>query len=131
VRCLPAGSLSRMVGAVAAGARVLRGHGDPAAGARAAGVASEDVADCDPPLPVCRVRVGVASKTPARPPSRAKLSRRGLQWPLEGMVCQHLSIARIAEDLAVSWGTAISAVLDEGRPVLIRKSTHLLPVCPD
>ncbi len=50
---------------------------------------------------------------------RAKLSRRGLWWALEGVVCQHLSIARIAEGLAVSWGTANSAVLDEGRRVLI------------
>ncbi|PZS34412.1 MAG: ISL3 family transposase, partial [Pseudonocardiales bacterium] len=50
---------------------------------------------------------------------RAKLSRRGLRWALEGVVCQHLSIARIAEGLGVSWGTANSAVLDEGRRVLI------------
>jgi len=28
---------------------------------------------------------------------RAKLSRRGLRWALEGIVCQHLTVARIAE----------------------------------
>ena len=32
---------------------------------------------------------------------RAKLSRRGLRWALEGIVCQHLSIARVAEGLGV------------------------------
>jgi len=36
---------------------------------------------------------------------RAKLSRRGLRWALEAIVCQHLSVARIAEALAVSWNT--------------------------
>jgi transposase len=50
---------------------------------------------------------------------RAKLSRRGLRWALEGIVCQHLSVARVAEGLAVAWNTANSAVLAEGRRVLI------------
>jgi transposase len=50
---------------------------------------------------------------------RAKLSRRALRWALEGIVCQHLSMARVAEGLAVSWNTANTAVLDEGRRVLI------------
>jgi transposase len=50
---------------------------------------------------------------------RAKLSRRGLRWALEGLVCQHLSVARIAEGLAVAWNTANDAVLAEGRRVLI------------
>ena len=50
---------------------------------------------------------------------RAKLSRRALRWALEGIVCQHLSMARIAEGLAVSWNTANTAVLNEGRRVLI------------
>ena len=30
---------------------------------------------------------------------RAKLSRRGLRWALEGIVCQHLTVARVAEGL--------------------------------
>ena len=42
---------------------------------------------------------------------RAKLSRRGLRWALEAIVCQHLSVARVAESLAVSWNTANNAVL--------------------
>ena len=50
---------------------------------------------------------------------RAKLSRRGLRWALEGIVCQHLTVARIAEGLGVSWNTANKAVLAEGRRVLI------------
>lgn len=37
---------------------------------------------------------------------RAELSRRGLRWALEGIVCQHLTVARIAEGLRVSWNTA-------------------------
>ena len=50
---------------------------------------------------------------------RAKLSRRALQWALEAIVCQHLSVARVAEGLAVSWNTANNAVLAEGRRLLI------------
>jgi transposase len=34
-------------------------------------------------------------------------------------VCQHLSVARVAEGLAVSWNTANNAVLAEGQRVLI------------
>ncbi len=37
---------------------------------------------------------------------RAKLSRRGLRWALAGIVCQHLSIARVAAGLGVAWNTA-------------------------
>jgi len=50
---------------------------------------------------------------------RAKLSRRGLRWALEAIVCQHLSVARVAEGLGVSWNTANNAVLAEGQRVLI------------
>jgi transposase len=50
---------------------------------------------------------------------RAKLSRRGLRWALEALVVQHLTVARVAEALAVSWNTANDAVLAEGRRVLI------------
>ena len=50
---------------------------------------------------------------------RAKLSRRGLRWAFEGLVCQHLTVARIAEGLGVSWTTANDAVLAEGQRVLI------------
>ena len=50
---------------------------------------------------------------------RAKLSRRGLQWALEGIVVQHLTVARVAEGLGVSWNTANDAVLAEGQRLLI------------
>ena len=42
----------------------------------------------------------------------ARQSRRTLQS------CHHLTVARIAEALAVSWDTANDAVLAEGRRVL-------------
>jgi len=41
---------------------------------------------------------------------------------LEGIVCQHLTVARVAEGLGVAWNTANDAVLDEGRRVLIEDS---------
>jgi transposase len=50
---------------------------------------------------------------------RARLSRRGLRWALEGIVVAHLTVARVAEGLGVSWNTANDAVLAEGRRVLI------------
>ena len=50
---------------------------------------------------------------------RAKLSRRALRWALESIVVAHLTVARIAEGLAVSWNTANDAVLAEGQRALI------------
>ena len=50
---------------------------------------------------------------------RAKLSRRGLRWALEALMCQRLSVARVADGLAVSWNTANNAVLAEGQHVPI------------
>ena len=50
---------------------------------------------------------------------RAKLSRRGLRWALEGIVVQHLTVARVAEGLGVAWDTANNAALAEGKRVLI------------
>ena len=55
----------------------------------------------------------------SRGPSCRGAARRGLRWALEAIVCQHLSVARVAESLAVSWNTANNAVLAEGRRVLI------------
>jgi len=57
--------------------------------------------------------------TPKAAEARSKLSRRALRWALEGIVRQHLSVARVAEGLGVSWNTANSAVLAEGHRVLI------------
>ena len=53
-------------------------------------------------------------------PPRAKLSRRGLRWALEGIVVAHLTVARVAEGLGVAWNTANDAVLAEGKRALIQ-----------
>ncbi len=50
---------------------------------------------------------------------RAKLTRGALRWALEGIVVAHLSMARVAAALGVAWHTANSAVLAEGRALLI------------
>jgi transposase len=50
---------------------------------------------------------------------RAKLSRRAVRWALEAIVVQHLTVARVAEGLAVAWDTANDAVLAEGKRALI------------
>ncbi|MHA7284581.1 ISL3 family transposase [Arthrobacter sp. TMS2-4] len=50
---------------------------------------------------------------------RAKLSRRALRWALEGIVVQHLTMARVAEGLGVAWDTANDAVLGEGKRRLV------------
>jgi transposase len=55
---------------------------------------------------------------------RSKLSRGALRWALQGLVVAHLTVARIAEALAVSWNTANSAVLAEGKRVLIDDPTR-------
>lgn len=51
--------------------------------------------------------------------ARQKISRTGLRWALVGLVCQHLSVSRIAEGLGVTWNTANEAVLAEGQRLLI------------
>jgi transposase len=53
----------------------------------------------------------------ARP--RSKISHGGLRWALSGIVVDHLSVSRVAAGLKVSWNTANTAVLAEGRRVLI------------
>ncbi|MFJ2620316.1 ISL3 family transposase [Glutamicibacter sp. NPDC087344] len=55
---------------------------------------------------------------------RQKISKTGLRWALVGLVCQHLSISRIAEGLGVSWNTANDAVLAEGQRLLINDPTR-------
>ena len=57
--------------------------------------------------------------TSAAAEPRAKLSRAGLRWALEGIVVQHLTVARVAEGLGVAWNTANDAVLAEGKRLLI------------
>lgn len=50
---------------------------------------------------------------------KAKLTRRAVRWALEALVLQHLTVARVAQGLAVAWDTANDAVLTEGRRALI------------
>ena len=47
--------------------------------------------------------------------SPSKISRAGPQWALVALVMQHLTIARVAEGLAVAWDAANDAVLAEGQ----------------
>jgi transposase len=66
------------------------------------------------------------TSTAAEP--RAKISRAGLAWALVGIVCQHLTVARVAEALSVSWDAANDAVLAEGARVLIDDPARLAGV---
>ena len=51
--------------------------------------------------------------------SRAKLSRAAVRWELTGVVVHHVTVARVADVLAVSWNTANTAILGEGQRILI------------
>jgi transposase len=62
--------------------------------------------------------------TSAAAEPRSKLSRGALAWALRALVVGHLSVARIAEGLAVSWHTANDAVLAEGHRLLIDDLTR-------
>ncbi|MBG6226696.1 transposase [Arthrobacter sp. CAN_A2] len=50
---------------------------------------------------------------------RAKISRSGLRWALFAIVVDHLTMSRVAAGLGVSWHTANTAVLAEGKRRLI------------
>jgi transposase len=65
----------------------------------------------------CR-RVWRQDTTAAAEPN-AKLTRGAVRWALEALVLQHLTVARVAEGLAVAWDTANDAVLAEGHRVLL------------
>jgi hypothetical protein len=73
-------------------------------------------------------RAGPATSRPVEPTHRhvraAKLSRTVLRWALVGLVCQHLTVARLAEALVVSWTTANTADLAKGRRVLLDDPTR-------
>ena len=57
--------------------------------------------------------------TTAAAAPRAKISRGGLGWALEAIVVDHLTVSRAAAGLGVSWHTANTAILAEGRRRLI------------
>jgi len=50
---------------------------------------------------------------------RAKISHAGVRWALEALVLDHLTVARAAASLGVSWHTANTAILTEGKRLLI------------
>ena len=50
---------------------------------------------------------------------RVKPSRAAVRWTLVGLVGHHLTVARLADVLAVSWNTANTAILGEGQRLLI------------
>jgi transposase len=50
---------------------------------------------------------------------RARLSRGAIRWALEALVVDHLTVSRVAAGLGVNWHTANTAVLAEGRRLLI------------
>ncbi|EXJ50645.1 ISL3 family transposase [Microbacterium sp. MRS-1] len=50
---------------------------------------------------------------------RAKISRGGLGWALTAIVVDHLTVTRATAGLGVSWHTANSAIIAEGRRRLI------------
>lgn len=55
---------------------------------------------------------------------RAKISRRGLAWALEAVIIDHLTVSRVAAGLGVSWHTANTAILTEGKRWLIDDHTR-------
>jgi len=55
---------------------------------------------------------------------RAKLSRAAVRWALTGLVVHHVTVARVAQALGVSWNTANTAVLGEGQRLLINDPTR-------
>ena len=57
--------------------------------------------------------------TTAAAEPRARISRGGLRWALEGIVLDHLSVSRVAAMLGVSWHTANDAIIAEGHRRLI------------
>ena len=60
---------------------------------------------------------------------RAKLSHSAVRWALVGLVVHHLTVARIAQALGVSWNTANTAVLTEGERLLINDPARFDGVC--
>lgn len=60
---------------------------------------------------------------------RAELSRAAVHWALVGLVVHHLTVARIADVLAVSWNTANTAILGEGQRILTGDPDRFERVC--
>ena len=61
---------------------------------------------------------------------RRKSSRGGLRWASAGIVIGHLTVSRVAAGLGVSWRTANTAILAEGRRRLIDDPVRFDGVAP-
>lgn len=98
-RCWPAGSLSPTSGVVAVAARAAARPRDPAPCALAVRWSPTvlEVTIRRYGCTCCGARVAPGQQPAAEP--RAGLSRRGLRRALEGIVCQHVTVARVAEGL--------------------------------
>ena len=80
-------------------------------------MAPHDLACERAPLPVLAVRPCVAPRyEPSGRSARQALARSGA---LTGVVVHHLTVARVAQALGVSWNTDNTAVLGEGQCLLI------------
>ena len=78
-------------------------------------MAADDLGGDDPPLALHRLRACVAPGHEPRRPSLGRSCRGagcGGRW--RASWSQHLTVARVAEGLGVSWNTANDAVLAEG-----------------
>ena len=80
-------------------------------------MASHDCARERAPLPVPGVRSRVASKHERS--GRFACQALACGGALVGLVVHHLTVARVADVLAVSWNTANTAILGEGQRILI------------
>ena len=60
---------------------------------------------------------------------RTKLSRTAARWALTGVVIHHLTMARIAQALDMSWNTTNTAILGEGQRLLINDPTRFDGLC--
>ena len=106
----------------------LRGHPEgqpgPSVGSRAVRVTPDGAGGHGAPLSVRRLRSRVAPGHQHGGRAPLEAVPPGTSLGTGGTVVQHLSVARIAEALAVSRNTANSAVLAEGRRLLIDEPTR-------
>lgn len=66
-------------------------------------------------------RHDLASATQAK----AKLTHAAVQWGLEALVVERMSISHIARRLGVAWDTANTAILEAGQRLLIEQPARL------
>ena len=99
-------------------------HGDQALSSRTLRMELHDLARERAPLPLPDVCSRVAPKHEPSSRSTRQALRSAVRWALVGLVVHHLTVARIAQALGVSWNTANTAVLTEGQRILINDLTR-------